>query len=124
MKSHAPKGGKVIRDIFRNMDDPVFLKTAEEIATSHHEKWDGKGYPGGLKGEEIPLSARIMAAADVFDALVSPRIYKEPVTPEEALAILEGGSGAHFDPKVIKAIGKIREQLIAEARKPIKREEF
>ncbi len=124
MKSHAPKGGKVIRDIFRNLDDPVFLKTAEEIATSHHEKWDGKGYPGGLKGEEIPLSARIMAAADVYDALVSPRIYKEPVTPEEALAILEGGSGAHFDPKVIKAIGRIREQLIAEAKKPIEREEF
>jgi HD-GYP domain-containing protein (c-di-GMP phosphodiesterase class II) len=109
----------VIRDIFRNLEDPVFLKTAEEIATSHHEKWNGKGYPYGLKGEEIPLAARIMAAADVYDALVSPRVYKEPITPEEALAIIEGDSGAHFDPDVVRAMAAIREELIAEAKRPI-----
>ena len=123
MKSHAPRGGKVIRNIFRNLEDPVFLEMAEEIATSHHEKWNGSGYPYGLKGEEIPLSARIMAAADVYDALVSPRVYKEPISPEEALAIIEGDSGAHFDPDVIRAMGSIRDALIAEAKKPVERED-
>ena len=123
MKSHAPRGGKVIRNIFKNLEDPVFLKMAEEIATSHHEKWNGQGYPCGLKGEAIPLAARIMAAADVYDALVSPRVYKEPVSPEEALAIIEGDSGKHFDPDVVLAMGDIREQLIAEARKPLEQEQ-
>ena len=124
MKSHAPRGGKVIRNIFKNLEDPVFLKMAEEIATSHHEKWNGKGYPYGLKGEAIPLSARIMAAADVYDALVSPRVYKEPISPEEALDIIEGDCGEHFDPDVIRGMRAIREQLIAEAKKPIEYEEI
>ncbi len=121
MKSHAPRGGRMIHDIFKNLEDPVFLKMAEEIAASHHEKWDGKGYPAGLKGEEIPLSARIMAAADVYDALVSPRVYKEPVSPEEALEIICGAGGTHFDPEVVRGMEAIREQLIAEAKKPIRR---
>ncbi len=122
MKQHAPRGGRVIHNIFRNLEDPDFLRTAEEIAASHHEKWNGSGYPAGLKGEEIPLCARIMAAADVYDALVSPRVYKEPVSPEEALAIIEGDSGAHFDPEVVRAMVTVREELIAEARRPIQRE--
>ena len=124
MKSHAPRGGQVIHNIFKNLEDPVFLRMAEEIATSHHEKWNGQGYPYGLKREEIPLSARIMAAADVYDALVSPRVYKEPISPEEALEIIEGDSGEHFDPDVVKAMRAIREQLIAEAKKPVEYEEI
>ncbi|MBO4286031.1 MAG: HD domain-containing protein, partial [Bacilli bacterium] len=68
----------------------------------HHERWDGKGYPKGLKGDEIPLSARIMAIADVFDALVSKRVYKDEVSPTAAFIIMESESGTHFDPKLIE----------------------
>ncbi len=123
MKKHAPRGGKVIRYIFRNLEDPAFLKMAEEIAVNHHEWWNGRGYPAGRKEEEIPLSARIMAAADVYDALVSPRVYKEPISPEEALDIIESESGTHFDPEVVLAMKSIRPQLIAEARRPIQQEQ-
>ena len=73
------------------------------MAAYHHERWDGRGYPEGLKGEEIPLSARIMAVADVFDALVSKRSYKEPFSFEKAVSIITEESGTHFDPSVVKA---------------------
>ena len=75
MKTHTVKGGNMINTTFAAMNDIAFLKIAEEIAVSHHEKWDGTGYPCGLSGENIPLSARIMAVADVFDALTSVRVY-------------------------------------------------
>ena len=73
------------------------------LAHYHHEKWNGAGYPCGLKGEAIPLSARIMAVADVFDALVSRRSYKEGFPFEKAMAIIQEGSGSHFDPKIAEA---------------------
>ena len=74
-----------------------------EIARSHHEKWDGSGYPDGLAGDRIPLSARLMAVADVYDALISRRPYKEPLTHDMARAYIESNTGGHFDPGVVQA---------------------
>ena len=95
------------------MDDD-YLKEATEMAHYHHEKWDGTGYPTGIKGSGIPLSARIMAVADVFDALVAERIYKKPFTYEKAMAIITEGAGKHFDPTVVEAFCHISEELYAQ----------
>ena len=80
-----------------------FLAIAKEIAHHHHEKWDGSGYPAGLSGEDIPVSARLMALADVFDALICKRVYKPAFSYEEARRIIVEGSGRHFDPDVVNA---------------------
>jgi HD-GYP domain-containing protein (c-di-GMP phosphodiesterase class II) len=101
MKRHAIFGGNVVKEILNGITDEEYLKFATDIATYHHEKWDGTGYPKGLKGEEIPLSARIMALADVYDALISVRCYKDKMTPDEAFKIIEDESGTHFDPKLV-----------------------
>ena len=100
MKQHAAAGGKVVRNVLNGITEEEFLSFASDIATYHHEKWDGSGYPTGKKGEEIPLSARIMAIADVFDALISERCYKKALPVEKALSIIEEGAGAHFDPQL------------------------
>ena len=120
IQTHTVKGGKMIRNIFSNLEGDKFLKTAEEIAVSHHEKWNGKGYPNGLKGEEIPLPARIMAVADVFDALVSERVYKAPMPPEEALSLIESESGSHFDPDIVRVVAQHRQELLEAAKNPIR----
>jgi len=91
--------------------DETFLSCARKIAYSHHEKWDGTGYPEGLSGEDIPLSARLMAVVDAYDALTSQRIYKEAVCHEEAVAIIRTDSGTHFDPDVIKAFLALTEEF-------------
>lgn len=88
-----------------------FFIFAEEIAYSHHEKWDGTGYPEGLKGEVIPLSARLMAVADVYDALVSRRVYKPPFTHEKAVSIIREGHGSHFDPDLVDGFLEISEEF-------------
>ena len=111
MKVHASKGGEMIKNIFANLDDEAFLNKAYNIAEFHHEKWNGKGYPFGLKGEEIPLEARIMAIADVYDALVSKRIYKDPMAPKEAFEIIMEEAAQHFDPEIVKAIGGMEEEF-------------
>ena len=99
MKTHAQLGSDAIELAERDADQPVaFLSLAKEIARWHHEKWDGSGYPDGLAGEDIPVSARIMALADVFDALISPRVYKAALAPAQVRAILLEGRGRHFDP--------------------------
>jgi HD-GYP domain-containing protein (c-di-GMP phosphodiesterase class II) len=85
------------------VSESSYLDEAQRLAAYHHEKWDGSGYPYGLAGEEIPLSARIMAVADVFDALVSKRSYKAGFPVEKAFAIIEEGIGTHFDPQVARA---------------------
>ena len=104
MKTHTTEGGKVIdKAMLLVAEESDYLREAHNLAVSHHEKWNGKGYPDGLTGEEIPLSARVMAVADVFDALVSRRSYKEPFSIEKALDIIREGSGNHFDPNVVKA---------------------
>ena len=95
------------------MDDN-YLKEAIEMAHFHHEKWNGTGYPTGIRGEAIPLSARIMAVADVFDALVAERVYKKPFTYEKAMAIITEGSGQHFDPVIVEAFCHISKQMYDE----------
>jgi len=100
MKTHAELGGRLLREVYAQTGSS-YLFLAYEIAMFHHEHWDGTGYPRGLKGEEIPLAARMMALADVFDALVSRRAYKEPLVFEEAKAIVREGRGKHFDPAVV-----------------------
>lgn len=113
MKRHAAEGGTVVRRILSGITDEEYLGFAADIATFHHEKWNGKGYPKGLKGEEIPLAARIMAIADVFDALISKRCYKDAMTFEEAVEIIEKEAGAHFDPKLVEVLLRHKEEYRA-----------
>lgn len=101
MKNHTIYGGQIIETILGENADPDMLHTAHDVALFHHEKWNGSGYPTGRKGEEIPLSARIMAVADVFDALVSKRVYKDPMDVETAFSILKKDSGTHFDARLV-----------------------
>ncbi|ASI93194.1 response regulator [Vibrio mediterranei] len=96
MQKHVEIGGDIIGD-----SDSLLLQMAQEIALNHHEKWDGSGYPNQLKGEQFPLSARIVAIADVFDALTSVRPYKKAWSIEETLALLERDAGTHFDPSLV-----------------------
>ena len=102
MKLHTIKGGEIIDSILDDLGDDDFLKIAYEIALYHHEKWNGKGYPKGLKETEIPLPARIMAIADVFDALVAERVYKKPMPIDKAINIIIEDSGTHFDPDLVE----------------------
>ena len=111
MKKHASAGGTVIREVLSGVADEEYLSLAADIATFHHEKWDGTGYPAGLSGENIPLSARIMAIADVFDALVSKRCYKEPIPVEEAFKIIEEDAGKRFDPKLAEVFLRRRDDF-------------
>ena len=98
IQRHTIAGGKIIREVLSNIESEDYVKIAADVATSHHERWDGNGYPYKLKGEKIPLEARIMATADVFDALVSPRCYKDPFSTDEAFEIISLSRGTHFDP--------------------------
>ena len=100
MKKHAAEGGRVIHQILEGTDDEYFRRIAENVANYHHERWDGSGYPEGLAGLAIPLEARIMAIADVYDALVSKRVYKESMSFEEADRIIMEGMGKHFDQRL------------------------
>lgn len=111
MKNHAVQGGVIIQDTFAAIDEPKNQKIAYEVATYHHEKWNGSGYPAGLAGEEIPLHARIMAVADVFDAVSSNRCYRDAMPLEECFAIIEEGSGEHFDPEIVRAFMDSRAQV-------------
>ena len=106
MKTHASKGGEVVRQMLKGITDEEYLKFASDIATYHHERWDGAGYPEGLSGEDIPLAARIMAIADVFDALISERCYKKPIPVDKALEIIRFEAGSHFDPKLAEVFLK------------------
>lgn len=112
MKRHATEGGRIIRDVLAEHEDLEYKRIAMNIATYHHEKWDGSGYPKGLAASSIPLCARIMALADVFDALVSPRVYKEPMSYDKAFEIIEKGAGTHFDPVLAKIFVENKETMI------------
>lgn len=108
MKTHAVLGGDIVEKILAGNAEPELLQMSREIVCCHHEKWDGSGYPQGLRGSEIPLSARIMAVADVFDALVCKRVYKEAMAEERAFAILREDAGKHFDPVLVDVFFAIR----------------
>ena len=101
IKTHPVTGAQIIDGTLAEVEENQYLSVARDMAYYHHEKWDGSGYPCGLKGEEIPLSARIMAIADVYEALRSKRPYKEPFSAEKSRAIIEESSGTHFDPKLV-----------------------
>ncbi len=104
MQTHARLGSEAIEHAEKDAERPVpFLASAKEIARHHHEWWDGSGYPDGLIGEAIPLSARLMALADVFDALISKRVYKQPITQNGARDMICAARGTHFDPDVVDA---------------------
>ena len=107
MKTHVTVGVDAIEQIMKNTKEHVFLDHALLIAGTHHEKWDGSGYPLGLKGKNIPLEGRLMAIADVYDALVSERPYKKAFSHEDAFKIITDGDGSHFDPLLISVFKKV-----------------
>ena len=110
MKTHCVLGRDAIQHAEDQLETSVdFLKFAKEIAYSHQEKWDGSGYPQGLKGNDIPISARLMAVADVYDALISRRVYKEPMPHAKAVLIIAGSRGTHFDPDIADAFLELSE---------------
>lgn len=112
MKTHAELGQAAIATAERYLGSTTpFLSVAKEIAFTHHERWDGTGYPQGLKGEEIPISGRIMAIADVYDALVSERIYKPALPHDKAVDIILKESGTHFDPNIVEVFTQIAPQF-------------
>ena len=113
MKTHTTAGAEVIAHAMNivSEENSGYLREAKNLAQYHHEKWNGMGYPRGLKGEEIPLSARVMAVADVFDALVSKRSYKDGFPFEKAMAIIQEGSGNHFDPQVVDAFVRASDEV-------------
>lgn len=107
MKTHAKRGAELLHKALESVPHSFkFLEVASDIAHWHHEKWDGSGYPDGLKGVQIPLSARLMAVADVFDALVTERPYKKIYSFEDAKAYIKNASGTHFDPDIVEAFCK------------------
>jgi putative two-component system response regulator len=111
IKTHAAEGERIIDQIMDKTDDDGFLMHAKMFAGYHHEKWDGSGYPHNLSGTDIPLEGRIMAIADVYDALVSERPYKKPFTHEKAIEIMLKDSGTHFDPELIEVFKNISEDF-------------
>ena len=114
MKTHAMLGRDAISHAEKSLGTQLeFLSMAKEIALSHQENWDGSGYPEGLCGDAIPISARLMAVADVYDALISRRVYKEAMTHEQAVNIIAEGRGTHFDPDLVDAFMQINDEFRA-----------
>lgn len=111
IKTHPVVGEKIINKTMLKIEDDRYLTIAREMALYHHEKWDGTGYPEGLKGKKIPISARIMAVADVFDALCSSRSYKQAFSIDEAFEIVDKSSGTHFEPVLVEAMHALKDQL-------------
>jgi putative two-component system response regulator len=109
MKKHTQYGEEALRITEQKLGGDTFLHYAREIAYTHQEKWDGSGYPQGLKGDKIPISGRLMALADVYDALISKRVYKPPFSHEKAVQIILEGKGTHFDPDIVDAFIKLED---------------
>jgi putative two-component system response regulator len=112
MKQHTIIGAETLRAVAREHAQAAFLDMAYEIALSHHECFDGSGYPHGLSGEQIPLSARIVSLADVYDALTTKRVYKDAFSHDVARAIILDGIGAHFDPDIVNSLLRNEEEFI------------
>jgi HD-GYP domain-containing protein (c-di-GMP phosphodiesterase class II) len=113
MQQHTLIAGQCLGEIALRLGGSKFLEMARAIALGHHEHWDGSGYPTGLKGEQIPLPARIVAVADVYDALVTARVYKQPVSHRESMAIICRGSGRQFDPEIVAALRAVERDMAA-----------
>ena len=113
MKSHAAEGAKIVHEILKDTEDTEFHLIAENVAHYHHERYDGSGYPDGLKGDDIPIEARITAIADVYDVLVSKRVYKEKVSFSDASQIILDGMGTQFDKRLEPYFVKARPKLEA-----------
>ena len=113
MKGHSRYGANLTYEVLSETENVDFIRIAINMAHYHHEKWDGSGYPKGLSGEEIPFEARLMALADVFDALVSKRCYKDSFSFDSAFQIIEDSLGTHFDPKLGRAFLSYREDIEA-----------
>lgn len=111
MKTHAKIGGEIIQEIFHNIDDIQYSEIAFQMANFHHEKWNGKGYPQGLEGKDIPLCARIMAIADVFDAVSQDRCYRAALPLDECFNIIKNGMGSDFEPELVKVFLEIRPKV-------------
>ncbi len=111
MKKHTLYGRDAIARAEEKLGSHSFLHFALEIAESHQEKWDGSGYPNGWIGEQIPISGRLMAVADVYDALISKRVYKDPFPHSKAVKIIQEGSGSHFDPSMVTAFIELEEEF-------------
>ena len=116
MKTHAQLGADALAVAERELGGNSFLSYARQIALTHHEKWDGSGYPQGLAGPDIPIAGRLMAVADVYDALISKRVYKPAFPHEKAMDIIREGAGKHFDPAVVEAFARREDQVRAIAR--------
>lgn len=112
MKRHTLEGGRIVHEVLGGIEEQEYVDIAAEVACAHHEKWNGTGYPYGLKESNIPISARIMAVADVFDALVSKRCYKDAISADEAFAVIERDAGIHFDPVLAKMFLKMRHEVM------------
>jgi len=112
IKSHCAAGERIIDTMIRRTGDAEFLQNARLFTAYHHEKWDGSGYPHRLQGDEIPLHGRIMAFVDVYDALTSERPYKKAFKHEEAVGIIMGDAGKHFDPHIAEIFNEVSEQMM------------
>jgi putative two-component system response regulator len=117
MKTHTTIGAAILQSMYERTPTQYYLRYAKLIAEGHHEKYDGTGYPKGIKGDAIPLCSRIMAVADVYDALVADRVYRKAMTHEEACKIISSGRGTHFDPRIVDAFEVVHEKLATEAGK-------
>lgn len=111
MKTHTENGGRIIKQTFSHIGDDNYRQTVYEVARYHHEKWNGKGYPEGRSKQEIPLAARIMAVADVFDAISQKRCYRDAIPLEECFQIIENGRGTDFEPILVDTFLKVKEQI-------------
>lgn len=111
MKKHTLIGAEIIDNVQKRFPNAEFLEISKEVILSHHEHYDGSGYPHGISSDEIPLSARIVALADVYDALRSPRVYKEPYDHDRSMRIIQEASGKHFDPDVVQAFLQIHHEM-------------
>ena len=113
MKQHTVKGADMIKDSLSSLEEPEYIQVACQVARYHHERWDGKGYPEGLDGELIPLCARVMAVADVFDAVSQKRCYRDAMTLDQSFSIIEEGAGSQFDPLIAKVFLQRRDKVEA-----------
>ncbi|HSE14310.1 MAG TPA: HD domain-containing phosphohydrolase, partial [Candidatus Deferrimicrobium sp.] len=111
MKRHTLYGSETIRLAKRMMGEDAFFQIADDIVLNHHERWDGSGYPGGLREDSIPLPGRLMAVADAYDAIISPRVYKPAMMHEEAVRILREKRGIYFDPDIVDAFLSVNEEF-------------